>query len=70
MEPGWDWGIELHKSRYQDVGLCAGVGGGSSDGIGGSVGVDDTHGVGSGGGVGFGDIDGAGSVGRSCLWVK
>ena len=40
MEPGRDKNIELHKGGYRDVGLCTGVGGVGSGGVGGSVGVD------------------------------
>ena len=62
MEPGRDKNIELHKGGYRDVGLCTGVGGVGSGGVGGSVSVDGIDGVGSGGGVGCGDSDGAGNV--------
>ena len=66
MEPGRDKNIELHKGGYRDVGLCTGVGGVGSGGVGGSVGVDGIDGVGSGGvggSVGVDGIDGVGSGG-------
>ena len=44
MEPGWDGDVELHESRYWDVGLCTSVGG--SGGVGSSIGEDGTDGVG------------------------